>query len=89
MLTHGNGISNPLTLFVRGLSIRGLPFSLVCAHLQTETLGLRDQVVLNLDSMVDSHNSERSTGGDLLRKQKNPKVNKICFPDLHLHAWDN
>lgn len=54
--------------------MRGLPFSLVCAHLQTETQGLRDQVVLNLDSMVDGHNSERSTGGDLLRKERETKL---------------
>lgn len=46
--------------------MRGLPFSLVCAHLQTETQGRKDQVVLNLDNMVDSHWCERSTGGDLL-----------------------
>ncbi len=32
--------------------MRGLPFSLVCAHLQTETQGLRDQADLNLDNMV-------------------------------------
>lgn len=46
--------------------MRGLPFSLVCAHLQTETQGRKDQVVLNLDNMADSHWSETSTGGDLL-----------------------
>ncbi len=50
--------------------MRGLPFSLVCAHLQTETQGLRDQVVLNLDNMVDSHWSGRSTGWKLLGKKK-------------------
>lgn len=47
-------VNNALTLLVRGLSMRGLPFSLVWAHLRTETQGLRDQVALNLDSMVDS-----------------------------------
>lgn len=46
--------------------MRGLPFSLVCAHLHTETQGLRDQVVLNLDNMVDSHCCGRCTGRKLL-----------------------
>lgn len=48
LVTH----SSPLTLLVRGLSMRGLPFSLVCAHLETETLGRSDKVVLNLDNML-------------------------------------
>lgn len=50
--------------------MRGLPLSLVCAHLQTETQGLRDHVVLSLDNMMDSLWSERSTGGELLRTER-------------------
>lgn len=70
MQTHEHSASYPLTLLVRGLSMRGLPFSLVCAHLYTETQGFRDQAVLNLDSMVDSHYSKSSTGEDLLKKDR-------------------
>lgn len=64
--------------------MRGLPFSLVCAHLQTETQGRKDQVVLNLDNMADSHWSETSTGGDLLKKERGTKL-----IHLDLHAWMN
>ena len=71
-LTHTptHNVSNSLTLLVRGLSMRGLPLSLVCAHLQTETQGLRDHVVLSLDNMMDSLWSERSTGAELLRMER-------------------
>lgn len=50
--------------------MRGLPFSLVCAHLYRETQGLRDMVVFNLDNMVVTHWSRKYTGGKLQRKEK-------------------
>lgn len=49
------GVRGPLTLLVRGLSMRGLPFSLVWAHLHAATQGLSEHAVLSLDSMVDTH----------------------------------
>lgn len=54
--------------------MRGLPFSLVCAHLQTETQGLRDQVVLNLDNMMDKHWPARSAGREPLRKERETEL---------------
>lgn len=56
--------------------MRGLPFSLVCAHLQTETQGLRDHVVLNLDNMVDGHCLAMCTRSKLLTEGKETKVEK-------------
>lgn len=44
--------------------MRGLPFSLVWAHLHMETQGLSDHVVLSQDNMVDAHTLLRA----LLRK---------------------
>lgn len=69
--TQKNVIGDPLTLLVRGFSMSGLPFSLVCAHLQTEAQGRRDMVVLNLDNMVDSNWSGSCTGEKLLKKERN------------------
>lgn len=51
--------------------MRGLPFSLVCAHLQTETQGLKEKVVLNLDNMVHSHWSGRCAAEKLEGKRNN------------------
>lgn len=76
MLTYAHIL---LTLLVRGLSMRGFPFSLVCAHLQAETQGLKDQVVLNLDSMVDSHCSVRRTGRKLQREEREITANGCLF----------